>query len=151
MNNTQTIQEAKNDSEILKCFLVMKELRPYLEEQSFVEKVKRMQGLAYRLIYIPNHDGVALAAAGFRITELLHWGKAIYIDDLTTMQSERSKGFASRLLDYIEQVAIENSCGQIHLDSGCQASRYDAHRLYLKKGFNITSHHFAMIIDMEKH
>ena len=147
MNNTQTIQEAKSDSEIQKCFLVMKELRPYLEEKSFIEKVKRMNGYGYQLIYIPNDEGVAVAAAGFRITELLHWGKAIYIDDLTTMSSERSKGHASKLLDHIRQIAIENSCGQIHLDSGCNASRYDAHRLYLKKGFNITSHHFALMVN----
>jgi hypothetical protein len=35
----------------------------------------------------------------------------------------------------------EPGCGELHLDSGVQ--RFGAHRVYLKNGFDITSHHFA--------
>lgn len=146
MHATFQIQEAKTASQIQKCFAVMQELRPYLEESTFVERITRMNGFGYRLIYIENNEGIAVAASGFRFTELLHWGKAIYIDDLSTMKSERTKGLASQLLDHIHVLAKENNCGQVHLDSGCNADRYNAHRLYLNKGYNITSHHFTYIV-----
>ncbi|MEP7265402.1 MAG: GNAT family N-acetyltransferase, partial [Bacteroidota bacterium] len=75
--------------------------------------------------------------------EHLAWGKAIYIDDLTTHPSHRKKGYAKLLLDYVDEQAKLHGCEQVHLDSGCVPQRYDAHRLYLNYGFNITSHHFA--------
>ncbi len=143
---TSAIHEAKSDAQIQNCFEVMQELRPYLDKDNFVGQIKRMNSYGYRLIFIGNNQGKVVAAAGFRFTELLHWGKAVYIDDLSTMKSERGKGFASRLLDYIHQLAVDNKCEQIHLDSGCNTDRFDAHRLYLNKGYNITSHHFTYMV-----
>jgi hypothetical protein len=34
-------------------------------------------------------------------------------------------------------------CEQLHLDSGVEANRLDAHRLYLNTGMRITSFHFG--------
>ncbi len=146
MINTSTVQKAQSREEIEKCFPAMKVLRPYLSEKTFVERINRMMNYGYQLIYIESERGIVGSAAGFRFTELLHWGKAIYIDDLTTLPSERGKGLASKLLDYILELARKNDCAQIHLDSGCNADRFDAHRLYLKKGYNITSHHFTYLV-----
>jgi GNAT superfamily N-acetyltransferase len=143
---TAVVKEAISDSDISRCYQVMKELRTYLEEESFVDRIKRMHAFGYRLIYIEDESEIPVAAAGFRFTELLHWGKAIYIDDLSTMASERGKGYASSLLDYLYDLAKQNQCGQIHLDSGCHPDRYDAHRLYLNKGYHISSHHFACMV-----
>ncbi|HNQ61636.1 MAG TPA: GNAT family N-acetyltransferase [Bacteroidia bacterium] len=146
MQKLEIIQEAISPSQIQNCFQVMKELRPYLEEDTFVERITRMHSFGYKLIYIANDQGQPVAAAGFRFTELLHWGRAIYIDDLSTLESERSKGYASQLLDHIHKLAKQNDCAQVHLDSGCKPERYNAHRLYLNKGYNITSHHFALMV-----
>jgi len=146
MQKSYIIQEANTSSQIQKCFQVMKELRPYLEEETITDQNISNNSFGYKLIYIANDAGLPVAAAGFRFTELLHWGKAIYIDDLSTLQSERSKGFGSQLLDYIHDLAKQNDCAQVHLDSGCNPHRYDAHRLYLNKGYNITSHHFVFIV-----
>jgi len=51
-------------------------------------------------------------------------------------------GFGSRLLDWLVDEAKRQGCEQFHLDSGVQ--RFGAHRFYLHKGMDITSHHFAM-------
>ncbi|MBK6396974.1 MAG: GNAT family N-acetyltransferase [Bacteroidetes bacterium] len=142
------IQSANSDESIEKCFLVMKTLRPHLEKNSFVDIIKDMATRGYKLIFI-EENGIALAASGYRFAEHLHWGKAIYIDDLTTLPEARGKGYASALLDHITSVAKENGCAQVHLDSGCNPARYDAHRLYLKHGFNITSFHFAKAVISE--
>src|SRR5262249_30821514 len=102
-----------------------------------------MMTRGYHLVYM-EENGIAVAAAGYRFTEHLHWGKAIYIDDLSTLEAFRKKGYARMLLDFIVAEAGSNQCREVHLDSGLLPSRYDAHRMYLKYGFNITSHHFAM-------
>lgn len=126
---------------IRKCWKVIHELRPHLEEGTFEQTIQRLQLAGYQLIYIEK-NGEALAAAGFETGEKLHRGKYIYIDDLSTLPAYRNQGLGSLLLDYIFDFGRKNDFDQVHLDSGVQ--RFDAHRLYLKKGFDITSHHFAL-------
>lgn len=139
------IKAAINDNAILKCYEVLKELRPWLNEENFLSTLNGFISRGYHLIYI-EEEGRAVAASGYRFAEHLHWGKAIYVDDLSTLPSARKKGYARMLLDFIVSEAKKNNCEQVHLDSGCNPQRYDAHRLYLRYGFNITSHHFALEI-----
>ena len=75
---------------------------------------------------------------------MLYSGKTLYIDDLSTLPGARGKGYASTLLDFVIEQARQHGCQCVSLDSGQNPARYDAHRLYLKKGFNITSHHFKL-------
>ncbi len=136
------IKKATTQSDLLKCFDVMHELRPNLTAESFAETLNGFMSRGYHLIFIEENNK-AVCASGYRFTEHLLWGKAIYIDDLSTVQQHRGKGYAGELLKYIFEIARENKCAEVHLDSGCGTHRYDAHRLYLKTGFNITSFHFA--------
>src|SRR5436190_2439813 len=124
------IKSAKTDGDILKCFDVMYELRPNLTKKNVVEILSGMISRGYHLIYIED-GGVAVTAAGYRFTEHLHWGKSIYIDDLSSLPAARKKGYARQLLDFIVAEARKNNCNEVHLDSACAPHRYDAHRLYL--------------------
>ncbi|HRH66103.1 MAG TPA: GNAT family N-acetyltransferase [Bacteroidia bacterium] len=139
------IKEAHTPEEILMCFEAMQSLRPQLKRENIVDTIKGMMSRGYRLIYI-DENGKVPCFSGYRYTEHLAWGKVIYIDDLGTVPEGRGKGFASALLLHILHLAKEHGCDQVHLDSGCVPQRYAAHRLYLKTGFNITSHHFAYVI-----
>ena len=136
------IKRAESDSDLLKCFDVMNELRQHLASETFVSMLNGFMKRGYHLIYI-EENGKAVCASGYRFTEHLLWGKAIYIDDLTTLSEARGKGYATQLLHHIFELAKQHQCDEVHLDSGCGANRYDAHRLYLNVGFHITSHHFA--------
>ncbi|MBS1936158.1 MAG: GNAT family N-acetyltransferase, partial [Bacteroidetes bacterium] len=80
-------------------------------------------------------------ATGFRYLQFLYNGKHIYIDDLATLPSSRGKGYAGELLDYVINLAKEKGYKCVTLDSGYQ--RFDAHRLYLNKGFTLNCHHFS--------
>ena len=135
------IKIALDPTAIKKCWKVLHELRPHLEEDTFVETIQRLQKSGFQLIYI-EANGEAVSAAGFVTGEKLIRGKYIYIDDLSTLPAFRKKGLGSLLLDWIFDYAKINNFDQVHLDSGVQ--RFDAHRLYLTKGFDITSHHFAL-------
>ena len=132
---------AVTSEEIHKCYKVMHQLRPHLEEKVFVEQVARQMREGYRLVYVEENNQ-AQALAGFRILEFLAWGKVLYIDDLITDIEGRRKGHGGKLLKWLIAQAKLAGCDQVHLDSGPQ--RHDAHRLYLNHGFRLNSHHFAL-------
>jgi GNAT superfamily N-acetyltransferase len=94
----------------------------------------------YRLAFVLGTDGV-IAVAGFRVGENLAWGRFLYVDDLVTLPAHRSKGFGSKLLLWLMELAATEGCQQMHLDSGIQ--RKDAHRFYEREGMKMTSFHFV--------
>jgi len=72
------------------------------------------------------------------------WGKALYVDDLSTRARYRRAGHAGAILDWLVAEAHRLACDQFHLDSGVQPQRTDAHRLYFNKGMRISAYHFEM-------
>lgn len=134
------IQTARTGADIRKCWPVMLLLRPHLQEAAFVPLVQEMMQEGYELAFI-EEDGIAVAAIGFRYQQKLFDGKQIYVDDLTTLEAHRGKGYAGQLLDYVFDLARQRGYACVTLDSG--PSRHDAHRLYLNKGFRISSMHFT--------
>ncbi|TDW51724.1 ribosomal protein S18 acetylase RimI-like enzyme [Flavobacterium sp. 270] len=96
----------------------------------------------FQLACIPSDDGKKAAGfVGFRTMNMLRTGKIIYIDDLFTLPEYRGRGYAGKLLDYVDQMAKENGINAVHLDSGF--ALHPAHRLYLSKGYVLACHHFA--------
>lgn len=137
------ISHAETDAQIIACFPAMKVLRPHLDEVEFLPAVRMQQSQGYRLLYL-EADDIITSAAGYRILHFLAWGKVMYIDDLITLPSEKRKGYAGQLLDWLIAEAKLHNCDGLHLDSGYQ--RADAHRLYLNKGFTLNCHHFAIAL-----
>ncbi|BBI34019.1 GNAT family N-acetyltransferase [Cohnella abietis] len=130
----------KSDEEILTTYTLMKQLRPHLKEETYLSKIKHLQlEYGYKLIVI-FENGVAKAAAGYRICDSLAWGKYLYVDDLITDQESRSSGYGKQLFDLLDEELLKNQCDGMHLDSGVQ--RHDAHRFYLNRKMKITCHHF---------
>lgn len=141
---SENIFLAKDDDEIRSCYPVMVELRPHVQPDEFLVRVRRQQEIAgYELAYVADEvDGEVKAVAGFRISESLAWGKYLYVDDLVSKSGERSKGYGGNLFDWLVGYAKENNCDQFHLDSGVQ--RFAAHRFYLIKRMLIEGHHFGL-------
>lgn len=134
------VKIANSPESISRCWPAMHALRPSCPEHTFAETIQRLMKRGYQLVFL-EYDGKVVAVAGFETGEKLHRGRYLYIDDLSTLPEYRGRGLGSRLLEWIFEFAGKQGIQQIHLDSGVQ--RFDAHRLYLKKGFNITSHHFC--------
>lgn len=120
---------------------VLLQLRLQYNRESLAQQIFKQMQAGYRVAYVQSDEGV-LAAAGFVVGEKLAWGKHIYIDDLVTNSSCRSKGVGRFLIDWFKRYALELGCEQLHLDSGVQ--RFGAHRFYLGERFNIASHHFSI-------
>lgn len=127
--------------EIASCFPAFHALRPHLSEAAFVAQVLRQQSQGYEVLVL-KHDGAVKSVAGFRVAEFLAWGKVLYIDDLATLPGETSHGYAGALLDWLVEHARNLECDAVHLDTGY--ARHAAHRLYLRKGFQLACHHLAL-------
>ena len=133
------ILEAKTKDDFIKCFEVMKELRPHHNSESFLSTLQQMIKEGYQLWYIED-EGKAVCAAGFRFTTTLYDGLIIDFDDFVTAADARKKGYAGILFDKLVEMAKERNIKTIHLNSNHQ--RFDAHRFYLNKQMNIVAHHF---------
>jgi GNAT superfamily N-acetyltransferase len=122
------------------------ELRPHMGDEAAlaarVDEVQRPGG--YRLLgSFDAGEESASAAAGFRVVEMLAWGRALYVDDLVTLPEARGRGHADALFAWLDEEARRLGCDQFHLDSGVEAARADAHRFYFRHRMRITSYHFA--------
>jgi len=145
---TSPIRIAKTPKEILRCHPVMRELRPLWQSpEQFVERVQRQQEQGYQLAFVES-NGEICAVAGYRFMESLFSGKFLYVDDLVTRESDRSRGFGGELLDWLIEQAREHDCENLELDSGVQ--RFDAHRFYFSKRMSISSYHFRIKIGPDR-
>ena len=139
---------ANTPEEIRRCHLVMRELRPLFQEpEQFVERVQRQQKEGYQLAFLESENEVC-AVAGYRFLESLFSGKFLYVDDLITSESDRSRGFGGQLLDRLIEQARQHSCENLELDSGVQ--RFEAHRFYFSKRMSISSYHFGIKIETKE-
>ncbi len=131
---------AVTDKEIESCFDVMSELRPKIIKSEFLNTVREMESQGFKLVFIEENTKV-VAAAGYRISTNLFLGKNLYVDDLITSASVRSKGYGEVLIAWLRNLAIENKCNTLHLDSGTQ--RGQAHKFYFRNGLTIVNYHFS--------
>jgi GNAT superfamily N-acetyltransferase len=135
------ISLATSSEQIGHCSSVMRELRPHIKPIDFAARVLKQQEEGYQLVYL-EFDGIIRSVAGFRMLNLLFSGRTLYIDDLVTHDSDQSQGFGTAVFDWLVKYAKQQKCEYLTLDSGVQ--RFAAHRFYLKRGMDITSHHFQL-------
>ncbi len=137
------IDLAESDAAIMACYPVMRELRERLDEKSFLARVRSQARSGYRLACLTD-EGRVRAVAGFRLSENLAWGLHLYVDDLVTDPSLRSRGYGASLLGWLAEFARAEGCGELHLDSGTH--RTDAHRFYRREGLEASSLHFRRVL-----
>jgi GNAT superfamily N-acetyltransferase len=134
-------EKVETDEAILACYDVMAELRPHLARADFLATVRAMQADGLRLACIRS-EGRVVAVAGYRISSNLFCGRHLYVDDLVTADSERSKGHGKALLAWLRKLAVDEGCEVFHLDSGVQRKR--AHAFYEREGMDLSSYHFSV-------
>jgi len=134
------VEHVETDDAIASCYDVMAELRTHVSRAEFLTAFRAMQRDGLRLACI-REAGRVVAVAGYRVSTNLFYGKHLYVDDLVTAESERSKGYGKALLAWLRALAVENDCDAFHLDSGVQRKR--AHQFYLREGLELSSYHFS--------
>ena len=141
------VEIAATAAQIEACYPVMRELRPHLQASAFVEVVRDLQRDGYRLARLVKAEQV-VAVAGFRIKRTLSCDRFLYVDDLVTLSTERSKGYGRVLLEWLTDRARAEGCLRLALDSGIQ--RKDAHRFYERNGLPVSGYHFSVELQRVK-
>jgi GNAT superfamily N-acetyltransferase len=121
------------------------ELRPQCAPAAnLADLVDRLQRpLGYRLVgSFEDGEADAAAVAGFKIGQMLAWGRYLYVDDLVTAADRRQRGHADRVFEWLLDEARRQECDSFHLDSGVIPERADAHRFYFRHRMRISSYHF---------
>ena len=135
------IKHLESEKDLLQGYHVLKELRTSLSEKEFLKRFAIMQKEGYQLLGL-EEDGQLVAVAGIISLTNFYHGKHIYIYDLVTKSSVRSKGYGEKLLNHIMMMGKERGYENITLSSGLK--RVDAHRFYENKmNFDKTSFVFV--------
>jgi GNAT superfamily N-acetyltransferase len=119
----------------------MVQLRSHLTPASFRERTHNQHREGYEIAFVQD-GGVVTAVAGFRVMEMLAYGRILYVDDLVTDEAERSKGHGEALVDWLLEYARARDCVELQLDSGVQ--KFRAHAFYFRKRMHISAYHFAL-------
>ena len=85
-----------------------------------------------------------VALAVWRLIENTYEGRRLYVDDLVTDETRRSRGFGKVLFDWLQARAEQLGCDVIALDSGVQ--RAGAHKFYFREGMHVPSFCFRKVI-----
>ncbi len=143
-----SVKIAISADEIARCYPVMVQLRPHItSEREFVERVMLQQSEGFQMAYLESKQKVE-AVAGFRIFDMLSRGRHMYVDDLITNETSRSKGHGRELFDWLVAHAKSQKCLRLHLDSGVH--RFRAHGFYFRQRMHIAAYHFGLALHEER-
>lgn len=129
------------------AFIVMKQLRTYLEKNEYLDLINNMKEEGYRLFGLYLGKQIKGAVGLIKLTNL-YYGKHIWVNDLVVDENSRSQGYGEKLLKFVSDFAIENRCKVIALSSGVE--KIDAHRFYEEKmEFSKVSYVFKKAVSYE--
>jgi GNAT superfamily N-acetyltransferase len=138
------VRNLTTDEDILAARRVMRQLRPQIAEEAYLVTVRRMMLTDGYLQAAVFEDDNVVAVAGYRFMEMLYAGKTLYVDDLNTDETRRSRGHGKSLMNWLKREAKERGCVQLQLDSGVQ--REKTHRFYFREGLTINCYHFRIAL-----
>ncbi len=135
------VAELHSEDELRRAYPLMHELRTHLSEEGYLELLGRMIPEGYRLFALHDEDGIR-ALAGIGLGTNLYYGRYLWVYDLVTTESARSRGHGAALMSYLETLARAEGCDTIALASGLQRSA--AHRFYEERiGMQRASYTFS--------
>lgn len=144
LKQATNIKELLSSEDFLKAFPIVQQLRPNLDELVYLNLIKDMQKEGYRMFAlcdaVIDTEKIIAVIGVIQLTNLAY-GKHLWVHDLVTDASHRSKGYGEVLLSFINNLAKENGCAVVALSSGFQ--RIGAHKFYEEKmRFDKTSYVF---------
>lgn len=109
------IFKVKTEVELKECYPVLKELRPHLSYEEYINIYNQAHSNeGYEIIAIRKKNQV-VALMGYRILSDFVRGRHLYIDDLVSTENARSQGLGAKLLKYAEDLAPELGCRTLRL------------------------------------
>jgi len=110
-------------------FPLVVQLRPHLDQDEFVRRVRRQSHNGYELIGA-FRDSRLIGLLGIRPVQTLMRGAHLHIDDIVVEEAEQNSGCGRALMDYAEQDAKARGMSLVFLDA-----RPEAIGFYQRLGF----------------
>ena len=121
------ITKLRSESDLREAFPIIRELHHELDEQRYTELLAEMIPDGYRLFAVRDRGRIT-AVAGVQVLTNLYYGRHVYVYDLVSTASARSKGYGEKLLGYVEDFARREGCSFVAL--ACGRERTEALRFY---------------------
>lgn len=144
MGDAADIRALTDEHAIREAWPLVAQLRPHLDADALVARLQRQFAEGFHA-HVLHDDGAPRAYAGWRVHENLVYGRHMYVDDLVTDETVRSRGYGKAMLDWLKAEARRLGCHKLQLDSG--TFRKDAHAFYLREGLRIEAFHFGIALE----
>jgi ribosomal protein S18 acetylase RimI-like enzyme len=130
--SAEQIVELRAEGEFREAFATIRELHHELDEEKYMGLLAQMRPKGYRHFAIRD-SGEIVGVVGTQVLTNLYYERHVYVYDLVTKASTRSKGYGQALLAHVEDVARREGCKYIVL--ACGREREAALRFYERIGF----------------
>jgi GNAT superfamily N-acetyltransferase len=121
------VRELTATDEVSEARELLMQLYEDLSERRFERELPAMREQGYRLfgLYV---DDTLCSVAGVTVTTNFANGKHVYLNDLVTDETHRSRGYGAELLRFVERWGEERDCATVKLITG--SDREEAHEFY---------------------
>jgi GNAT superfamily N-acetyltransferase len=143
----EIVELGPGDERLAAVYPVMRDLRDELSDEELDGIYTAEHPNGYRIAALFD-DGKCRAAAGYRLMTNFVSGRYLYVDDLVTAEVSRSQGYGRRLTDYLLELARNEGCTSVQLDSNVR--RRDAHRFYFRERYSIAAFHFVRPVSEQR-
>jgi len=141
------IRALKTKQEMLTNYELLLEVYPNLKMEEYDRELDDMIPHNYGQVAV-FIDNECVGLTGFWIGTKLWCGKYLELDNVVISSKKRSKGIGKVLFDYMVEIAKNEGCSMLALDS--YTSNFKAHKFFYNQGFAPKGFHFIKILDMSK-
>jgi GNAT superfamily N-acetyltransferase len=108
---------------------VLQVLRPQLNINDFVARRDTLTGDGYKFVALVSGNKY-LSVASYTISPHTMYGRELLVHDMATAVEESGKGYGSRVLEYLAEVAEKTKCWRIFVHTK------NTKGFYLRNGFD---------------
>ena len=140
MSSSLTFREAKTLEDYLLAYSLISILNTDLNKEQYLMYSRDMLALGNYVLVLAYNEDILIGACGYWIATKFYSGKYMEIDNFIINLGHQSKGYGSIFLDYLEEIAKNESCETIMLDAFLENK--DGHRFYNRNGYVAKGYHF---------
>lgn len=137
--------------ETARAFNAISVIRPHLDSAKMlaaqVDNILRPDGYRIIAIFANETDEQAAAACGFRLAHNLAWGRHLWVEDLSRLESHSGHGYGQALFAWVKDEAKRLGCSQIHMNVTVDKRGNSTQKLCLNAGFYLSHHHYSFVFE----
>ena len=142
-----TVRKLIDKKEMLSFHPLIKQLYPSLSAEDYDMQLDDMIPSRYSQVGVFEGDK-KIGMAGVWIGHKFWCGKFLEIDHVIVLDSYRSQGIGKLIFEFMKNMAREEGCLSLGLDSFTHNHR--SHKMFFKEDFVIKGYHFVHALEESK-